>query len=85
MGPAGTFVLFCLFSQEAWSSRETELQEEVANLSEQLGQQSELAQQAQQQLQQQSAALEEAQQQLEELRTQVGLSYMSCVALTCTA
>jgi ElaB/YqjD/DUF883 family membrane-anchored ribosome-binding protein len=59
--------------QEAWSSRETELQEEVANLTEQLTQQSELAAQAQQQLQQQGAALEEAQQQLEELRTQVSV------------
>jgi ABC-type transporter Mla subunit MlaD len=63
-----------LFLQEAWSSRETELLEEVANLTEQLAQQSELAAQAQLQLQQQGAALEEAQQQLEELSTQVCFS-----------
>jgi ABC-type transporter Mla subunit MlaD len=59
--------------QEAWSSRETELLDEVASLTDQLAQQSELAQQAQQQLQQQGAALEEAQQELEELRTQVNI------------
>jgi ABC-type transporter Mla subunit MlaD len=64
--------------QEAWSSRETELLDEVASLTEQLAQQSELAQQAQQQLQQQGTAMEEAQQELEELRTQV------CMRLVCT-
>ncbi|WIA20953.1 hypothetical protein OEZ85_005292 [Tetradesmus obliquus] len=67
---------------EAWSSRETELLDEVASLTQQLAQQSELAQQAQQQLQQQGAALNEAQQDLEELRTQAAASEHELSSLT---